>query len=563
MNWFSSALIVLVSGLGLSACSQPAAEFAPVVDPSTERDLSSGSVAGYRDPNGAQVWLGLPFAASTAGDNRWRAPQAEPTWFGVLDALEHAAPCPQPVNAFNGDAPYRTEADWMGSEDCLKLDVYAPEGAGPEMADLPVMMWIHGGSNVWGYASQYDGAQLAADQNVVVVVVQYRLGPLGFFAHPAIDEGQGANFALLDQVAALEWIRDEIDQFGGDRTNVTIFGESAGGHNVAALLASPLAEGLFHRAIIQSGSFDSTPLAEARSGHEMAAVPAASRLIDGEVDAEALRSASLTDLYALYADAMETDQLPRVIADGVSLPADGLLSAFDTLEGFNAVPVISGATRDEMKLFMAFDPMLTQHWFGALIHVRDQDFYDRLSAYQARIWRVLAVDQPLAQMHAVGHEAIWAYRFDWDESGRFLTMDLSDVLGAAHALEIPFVFNHFDFFGPLDAVLFNDRNEEGRLALARSMGAYWAAFARTGDPGAAGGADWPAWSEQPVLMRFDAPQAGAETLIRQGDSLTAIIEDLSRDDDLTPEQVCIIAQAVAQWHPESKPALTAALPCSV
>ncbi len=187
----------------------------------------------------------------------------------------------------------RDEGDLYGSEDCLKLDVYAPNGAGPDNADRPVMVWIHGGSNTWGFASQYDGSKLAQEQDVVVVVIQYRLGPLGFFAHPQIDEGEGANFALLDHVAALQWVAAEIGQFGGDPDNVTIFGESAGGQNVAALLASPLASGLYHRAVVQSGFFDSTPLDEAQEGTENSAIPAAERMLSGEATAYALRNAPL------------------------------------------------------------------------------------------------------------------------------------------------------------------------------------------------------------------------------------------------------------------------------
>lgn len=528
----------------MSACTS--VEPAPEPDPDTQRRLSSGPVVGFFSENGAPTWLGVPYAQSTAGDNRWRAPQPALSRDGLLQAVSHPEPCPQIVNRLSTETTGLSVGALLGAEDCLKLDVYAPASAESGAAGLPVMMWIHGGSNTWGYASQYDGSKLAQEQGVVVVVVQYRLGPLGFFAHPDIDEGQGANFALLDQIAALNWIQEEIAQFGGDPENVTIFGESAGGQNVAALLASPLASGLFHRAIVQSGFFDSVPLDEARVGDVNSAIPAADRMRAAGGD-EDLRALSLQTVFDAYNLGDPRAELPRVIADGVSLPREGLASAFDSLDTFNAVPVITGTNRDEMKLFNALNDDLTRRRFGLLISIRDRTYYDRLSHYQSRLWRILAVDQAAARMSGAGHDAIWAYRFDWDEGGRLLTMDLSKIFGAAHAMEIPFVFNHFDFFGQLDRALFNRRNEDRRDALAASMGAYWAAFAREGDPGAAGGPDWPRWSSDPELMRFDAP---SPELMDGRDSLALLLSDLSSDPALNAAQICRAAQALSNWRDE-------------
>lgn len=532
--------LMMICGAGLWAC----APLEPVYEASeeTRRALSTGEVRGYLNESGAQSWLGLSYAASTAGENRWRAPQPTLAWDGVLDALDHADPCPQITNTLSAEATGRSVGELFGSEDCLKLDVYAPAGAGPDSANRPVMMWIHGGSNTWGYGSHYDGAQLAQDQNVVVVVIQYRLGPLGFFAHPATDDGMGSNFALLDHVAALNWIQREIGQFGGDAGNVTVFGESAGGQNVAALMASPLARGLFHRAIIQSGLFDSFDLEQARN-HAQAR---AEDMLNGSpVTASALRGLALETVYAAYDLGGERGDMPRVIADGVSLPETGLASAFESAETFNAVPVITGTNRDEMKLFNAVDPRLTSRWLGVLIRIKDPVFYDRLAHYQSRLWRIGAVDEAAAKMQAGGHDAVWAYRFDWDESGTLLTMDLGRILGAAHGVEIPFVFNHFDFFGRLDGAMFNARNAPGRGEVARSMGAYWAEFARTGDPSSAGGPDWPAWQEDGVLMRFDTP--GAE-LLTGVDTTDLLLADLEEDDVLDPEQKCLIGGALIDWR---------------
>ncbi len=559
--------IALACALTLAACGGRADIL--VADPATARDTAHGTVTGFtRTDQGVHVWRGVPFAAAPVGDLRWRAPRPAQDWDGVRETLHHPDPCAQIANALSAEASGARAGDLVGAEDCLYLNIYAPAGAGPEDAGRPVMVWIHGGANVWGHASQYDGGQLAADQDVVVVVAQYRLGPLGFFAHPALmadaqtpDDAAG-NFALLDLIAALDWVQANIAQFGGDAGRVTIFGESAGGHNVAGLMAAPQAAGLFHRAIIQSGSFDSVPLEAAQSGGRNTALEAGARMAGGEAEAGALRAAALGDVYAAFGGDAGLRTLPRMIADGVTVPRDGLASAFTRPDGFNAVPLITGVTRDEMKLFNAFNETLTRRRLGFLVSPRDPEFYDAINEYQSRVWRVRAVDNAAAKLRAAGHEAVWAYRFDWDEAGSFLTMDLSRVLGAAHAMEIPFVFNHFDFFGRLDSLIFNRSNRAGREALAGSMGAYWAAFARDGDPGDAGGLDWPAMSSQDgPLMRFDSPEGGGPELIRGADSIARITADIAADPRLDAAQRCQIARAIGSWGDEAGEAVGEAFDC--
>jgi len=542
---------------------------APTADPATQRTVAEGQVTGFtRTDQGVHVWRSVPFAAAPEGDLRWRAPRPAPAWEGVRETLHHPERCPQLANALSAAASGARAGDLLGHEDCLYLNIYAPEGAGPDSEERPVMVWIHGGANVWGHASQYDGGQLAADQDVVVVVVQYRLGPLGFFAHPAIAADAqtytdgAANFALLDLIAALEWVQGNIGAFGGDAQRVTIFGESAGGHNVAGLMGSPLAAGLFHRAIIQSGSFDSVSLEAAQTGGRNTAIEAAARFAGADADARSLRAAGLEDIYQAYGGDAGLRDLPRMVADGVTVARDGLDSAFAGLDGFNAVPLITGVNRDEMKLFNAFRDDLTRRRLGFLVSPRDPDFYDAMSDYQSRVWRVRAVDRAGAWMREAGHDAVWAYRFDWDEAGSFLTMDLSRVLGAAHAMEIPFVFNHFDFFGRLDPVLFNRSNRAGREALAGSMGAYWAAFARDGDPGDAGGLNWPAMSgADGPLMRFDSPESGGPELITGADSMEAIITDIAADPRLDAGQRCQVARAVGAWVSEAGEAMAQTFDC--
>ena len=568
----SVSFLIAVAML-LTACGERAAA-PPEPAEETRRMLTGGAVIGHRGEAGAQVWRALPYAAPPVGDLRWAAPRPHPGWSGVREALTPAARCPQRLNPLDQvDADRYGEL--VGEEDCLKLDVYAPIGAGPDDPSRPVMMWIHGGANVWGHADQYDGARLAQDQDVVVVVIQYRLGGLGFFAHPALREAAeipadaAANFALLDIIAALDWIAENAAAFGGDASRITVFGESAGGHNVVGLLASPLAAGRFHRAIIQSGLVDSVPLglAEGSDGADpLSGLAVSQRLAGPDATAQELRAATLEAVFAAFpTDENGRYDPPRVIADGISLPEGGLAAAFTADGGFNRVPIITGSNRDEMKLFNAIDPRYARRVLGLFPQPRDGALFDAVSDYQSRVWRIRAVDELAAALNAAGHEDVWAYRFDWDEGGRFLFTDTGRLLGAAHAMEIPFVFNRFSFFGAFDRYIFNTQNAEGRIALAEAMGAYWAAFARTGEPGDGEGAGplWERWDADGALMRFDSPTDGGWAMMGGVDNLSTLARDLGADPRLDADERCIVADAVAQFHPPYGAQLAETLSCPV
>lgn len=535
---------VLLAGLVLAACSQDTDQ--PVADPATQIVLDGqGTATGFVADTGAHVWLGLPYAAPPVGDLRWRATRPSMGWQGNRDAIDHAARCPQITNVL--DEPEGLEPGLLaGEEDCLYLDIYAP----PDADNLPVMVWIHGGSNVWGRSSEYDGSQLAMDQNVIIVAVQYRLGPLGWMSAPElraaaeIPEDRAANFALLDLTEALRWVQAHADAFGGDTGRVTIFGESAGGHNVAALLASPLAEGLFHRAIIQSGSAATVTRAEAegRSGDlANASGDVLGRIVDGPVRADALRAARVEDVFAaLDLSGGSHYEMPRMIEDGITVPEGGIRAALASPDTFNAVPVITGTNRDEMRLFNALNPELTSRTLGVFIRPRDRDYYAALSDYQSAMWAVGAVDDLASVMTEGGHDDVWAYRFDWDEGAANLLVDTRFMLGAAHAMEIPFVFNRFELFGRLDPFLFNDRNAEGRAALARQMGQHWADFARAGDPGG----EWARWSERATRMRFDTPADDGPELVTGRTDLADLADALASDARVDGAERCRIAEAM-------------------
>ncbi len=539
-----AGLLLLVVSCGSETPPEPA--------PATARTIAQGELVGLIAANGAHVWRGVPFAASTGGENRWRAPRPAPPWEGVRDATRFAERCPQLTNRLDEDEGLGPGLV-IGSEDCLALDVYAPPDA--RGGSRPVMVWIHGGGNVWGRSSAYDASRLAANEDVVVVAVQYRLGPLGWFAHEALRAGAerpedaAAAFAILDLVAALRWVRDHVAAFGGDPRNVTVFGESAGGHNVVGLLASPHAEGLFHRAIVHSGSFDSVSLAEAegRAGELLNPSGDVARRLGASTAAE-LRAVSLEDLFGAYVDDGEGFlDVPRAIQDGVALPAGTLRDALRDRSTFHAVPTILGTNRDEMKLFYFGDERLTRRRFGFFVVPRDPRTYDTVTDAISRLWRIRSVDEPAAAMVRAGHAAVYSYRFDWDDGGRLLFMDFKQLLGAAHGFEIPFVFNRFHHLGPADAILFQDETLADRERLSRAMGSYWASFARDGVPRHAGTPEWTPYGTESAFLRLDTDNDGGIELAQGEDTLDALLADLNTDLTLDDEQRCFIINEMTTW----------------
>lgn len=216
------------------------------------RTTKYGAVEGYADnATGTWVWKGIPFAKPPVGALRWRAPQEPESWDGVKETKEECLRCTQ----LEYSPGWVSFPNVKGGEDCLYLNVYRPPN---DENDLPAYFWIHGGANTIGFADEYDMENLAIQANMVVVVIQYRLNVFGYFTHPSLRSGASGteasgNFGTLDQIKALQWVQDNISAFGGNPDNITFAGESAGGHDVMALMISPLANGLFHRAVMESG----------------------------------------------------------------------------------------------------------------------------------------------------------------------------------------------------------------------------------------------------------------------------------------------------------------------
>ena len=572
MGRYLTRLCLMSFAVLLAACSSGKSDISisPQAAEVTQVKTAQGELIGFIAGNGAHVWRGVPYAADTSGQNRWRAPRPAAPWEGIRQALDFAPVCPQIATVFTPIESF-INGELEGSEDCLILDIYAPENAAGK--SLPVMLWIHGGSNVSGSSLLYVGKNLAVNEDVIIMSVQYRLGPMGWFSHPALVESaqtledKSANFGTLDLIAALKWVQANAKAFGGNPDNVTIFGESAGGHNVSTLLASPLAGGLFHRAIIQSGSFDSVTIDEARGVSGDLPNPSfdVTKRLGGP---EKFHSASLAEVFAAFdLENIESEgfmDLPRIIRDGVVLPKTPLRNAFSSLETFNNVPIMSGTNKDEMKLFHLFDVRFTKTKFGQFIVAKDQNFYDAASDYSTRVWKIRSVDRPLAMMDEAGHSNVYGYRFDWDEGGKFLWMDLSKMLGAGHAVEIPFVLNRFKLLGEDgDKLLFGKKTAQSREKLSRAMGRYWASFARHGVPQSDGFATWPVFGSGADILHFDSDKDGGIRVQSGADSFENLARDLSTDTRLSSEQRCEIAQGLQVWSPKLAPALRAIDGCEI
>ena len=584
------ARAVCTSALALAACAghESGPVPPPVADSASQRALPAGDVVGAKGLHGGYAWLGVPFAQPPVGALRWRAPQPLARWDGEREALAFGSPCPQFASSVGGVPGPRGSI--VGNEDCLFLNVYAPAFApGSVRGDdtrLPVMVWIHGGGNTIGSTSLYDGSALATNQSVVVVTANYRLGALGWFRHaslrgecatagllehesipreepigtltdaahaagsvspsligaiPAASDSacladDSGNYGTLDQIRALEWVRDNVAAFGGDPQNVTIFGESAGGRDVLALLVSPRAAGLFQRAISESGGTRSSSLDEAEnlaSDPEPGSATSSAEIVKKlGINASALRDVPAEQLLRAYdSGGLGMYDAPQMFPDGAVLPAEDTIATIRAGKQ-NVVPVLLGTNKDENKLFFFLNPRYVRRLFGVLPIIRDKTAYFRDTAYATRNWKIGGVDEPARALAVVQPGKVFAYRWDWDEESSVLWADLGELIGAAHGLEIPFVFDHWSL-GPEGRFLYNDDNAPGRKALSAAMQSYWAAFARDGDPGRGAQGDQPAWTawneEGDKYVVLDTPEGGGIRMSRETESLAELVAAIEAD----------------------------------
>ena len=456
-----------------------------------------GPVRGTETPV-VKEWLGIPYAAPPVGDLRWRPPRPHVRWRTPLDATHFANHCPQQGSSVGGAST---------NEDCLYLNVYAPNlgnGRG-HTKHLPVMFWIHGGALSSGESDDYDPSRLV-QQGRVVVTINYRLGWLGFLAHPALTAESpnhaSGDYGFMDQQAALRWVKRNIARFGGDPADVTIFGQSAGGHSVHVQLASPLAAGLFQRAIAHSGAYaDNLPsLAHGEANGESVA----SRVGCPDQTAACLRSVPVADLLATQPGG-GLPIVPNV--DGYVL-TQSPRAAFVSGE-FNRVPVVEGSTHDEFRSFAAvLVPNVPQNLYLLVV----QTFVSTLGMSVSPT--DVVAQYPIANYNgdvrlavsAIGTDSLFscpgrreaqafsqfvpthAYEFADPNPPTVLAPPVANFpFGAYHASELPFLFDSTTLGG--HAPLTPDEE-----TLAATMVRYWTQFAATGDPNAPASPEWPAYT---------------------------------------------------------------------
>lgn len=485
-------LWILVCAISAAGCGKTGKPLPSIVK--VEGGRAQGTVQ-----NGLMVFKGIPFAAPPVGDLRWKAPRPVVPWDTVLQAVHFG---PDPIQGW-GDREKQ-------SEDCLYLNVWTPaESSGDR---IPVLVWIYGGGFNGGATSYYDGQNLAR-KGVVLVSIAYRVGILGFMAHPELSaespEGVSGNYGLLDMIAGLQWVKENIAAFGGDPGKVTIFGESAGGIAVSMLAASPLAKGLFHGAISQSGGSFGPPRSTTYPGENM------KRLADAEKGGlEYVKSAGVASVSDLRK--IEPAKLPAVrglawpIIDGHVIPDD----QYKLYEAgrFNDRPVLAGYNSDEGASFSREkDPKE----FIAGVRIRYGRFAgDLLKAYPVAENSVPKTARDLARDAAFGWQTwSWArlqakqgknrvFLYYFDQHPDYPKDSPQYGSGSPHGQDVAYVFQTLDASDP--------KTTASDLAISEAMATYWTNFAKNGNPNGAGVPEWPAYSEntQKVMVFGQTPHVG-------------------------------------------------------
>lgn len=480
-----------------------------------------------KEIDGVYAWKGIPYAKPPVGSLRFRAPQRPDSWEDIRDATSFSPVAPQTQREIM--AFYGNEITNM-NEDCLYLNVWSPGADGKKR---PVLVWIHGGSFVSGSGSSdwYDGASFAAQGDVVVVTINYRLGILGFLHLGVIGGNEyvtSGNCGILDQVAALQWVQENITEFGGDPNNVTVFGESAGAMSIGVLLGFPSAQGLYKRAILQSGSaafVHTSEKATKVASHFLAALQ--------------IEPANLSKLEELPVEQLlqAADHLPPMslgpVIDGVSLPKHPHKALSEG--SAKDVSILIGTNKDEYNIFSVFDPewknadeakvtALFEKTFGPLLSVISKEFSEPLSQelfnklLTNHVFTAPALE--LAELQSKQGAPVWMYRFDWE------TPVFDGALKSTHALELPFVWNTLDkpnianFTGP----------SPDRQQLANLMHQAWINFARNGNPNTKNLPEWPMYDLN-----------NRSTMIFNNES--SVENDPNREDRIKWEQINMLVKA--------------------
>ena len=523
---------------------------------------SSGDVSGS-NKNRVIVWEDIPYAEPPVGDLRWKAPRSIniPRNIKPIDN-NFCVQRPSSLGGVDGDG------DYVGNEDCLYLDIFAPKKVSLEK--LPVMFWIHGGGNTSGLKDLYDFSKMVRKHNVIVVRLNYRLGPLGWFHHPAIQNMQTkldktSNFGILDIIAALKWTQNNISLFNGDKENITIFGESAGGHNVLSLIGSKRAKGLFHKAISMSGYTTSITPDDAyrqktkSSTSDFSSWEIVNKIIlDQDISKKQdemsnkeirsiLKNLSTDDFFKHYVNRKSYQELPLTTSDGIVISKSGLQKSLSDANYVNNVPIILGSNLDEVKLWLSTAEYFIDvdySFIGSIIGLpkvilKDKDAFEAFNYYRSMAWKIRGVDDPLNSFLRTGNKELFAYRFDWDDHRRLFVADFKNIIGAAHATEIPLLTGSYDLVGgyPLSDLIYPPGIS--KFYTSRNMMRFWTNFAKNGVPGkSTNGKYWTKYDKERNFMIID----NKSNLEMQTDNVSyeSLSRELYKDNRVSNLEKCVI-----------------------
>jgi para-nitrobenzyl esterase len=534
----------------------------------TDKDIvvksQSGNYLGI-EAKDLYVFKGIPYAEPPVGALRWRAPRDVEYLDAIIDASEFKNECVQPKD--NSSIFNRNLS--TGDEDCLYLNIYVPKNQNSlNKNKFPVMYWIHGGSNIWGAGSDYDFSNLAASQQVIVVTINYRLGLFGWFASPFFSEtaeglDKSYNFGHLDIIKGLEWVNQNISSFGGDKNNVTIFGESAGGSNTLTMIASPLAEGLFHKAISQSGYVSSYSAEYAESISELSSKNIFAEdikyLTDSNEIVDYLQGLTQTEVYEKYIATAEKyvyPITPITIRDGIVIPKEGVYKALEKTDP-NLV-VVAGTNKDEMNYWFVY----SEYFYDTSFEIRrtlkrSEANLRSWNKYRSAIWRYRGAEEPLRRM-SKSNDNLYSYRLDWDEEDDGIFGDYSLFVGAAHGIDIPFIANSFDMEQIpwyIKNILFPESTAEGRDALSALMMRYWGNIAKYGDPNVFVPQKWEKFTASDnQMIILDNPQDPNFGMVTNPVMPKTLLKEIESDSALEIEERCLIGWiAVRDFNEDKKP----------
>lgn len=542
MKWACFGVSVLL----LSACDHPA-ETRPTPDGPTReasalvRETQSGSVQGNVQGN-VLVWLGVPYGGDTSGDARWKAPTDPAPWGDVLDAT---AP---------GAVALQSGTDGVtGSENALNVDIYRPNN---NENKLPVMVYVHGGNNQTGQSGEISGASFVERHNAIVVSVNYRLGPLGFNPLPALKTGNNAaedsgNYALLDLNQSLDWVRANIENFGGDAGNITVAGFSAGGRDVMAMLISPLFAGKFDKAISFSGGM--TIADEAKSQQVFAKALAPLVVEDGlkanEEEAAAWLLTSGRDvrdyLYSLAGErlvplmgnaSIRMSVFPHLYNDGTVIPKEG----FDTTH-YNAVPLLMLSGEQEFSLFSRFDRYFAGGDFSSDESMAAQ--YAFVNKYGGQLYSLFNVQDSAEKMAPSYSSPIYAMEILFGEDAAVVGEKMA-VFGAFHGVFVPLLDTDSQNYTGLVGDAYSLAGAKKLSALFQD---YIYAFMLNGDPNGEGRTAWTAWqpgAEESILFLDADKTTASATMGKKAFTYDSVLDSIDADDSVTSEQKAALLKNV-------------------